>query len=127
MSSDVQEMDACSARLVNEDRVSHVRTQLPRARALEDLADVFSMLSDPGRLRLLVSLLEGGELCVCDLAATAGLSESATSHALRLLRSHDLVRSRRAGRMVHYSLADDHVRLLLGLALEHGRHVGQGS
>ena len=81
------------------------------------------MLSDPGRLRLLVCLLEGGELCVCDAAAAAGMSESATSHALRLLRAHGVVKVRRAGRMAFYSLIDGHVRLLLDVALEHVGHA----
>jgi DNA-binding transcriptional ArsR family regulator len=71
---------------------------------------------------LLVSLL-GGELCVCDLAAAVGLSESATSHALRILRAHRVVRARRSGRMVFYGLADSHVRRLLELALAHVAHT----
>lgn len=86
-----------------------------------DLADVFGLLADPGRLRLMVALL-AGELCVCDLAAAAGMGESATSHALRILRAHRVVTVRRAGRMAFYSLADAHVRLLLDLALTHVAH-----
>ena len=83
---------------------------------------LFGLLSDPGRLRLLVALLEG-EMCVCDLAASCGQSESSVSHALRLLRAHRVVEVRRAGRMAFYKLADAHVRLLLDVALTHVGHT----
>lgn len=94
---------------------------------LADLAAVFGMLADPGRLRLLVALLGHTELCVCDLSRLAGLSESATSHALRLLRAHRIVRVRRAGRKAHYRLEDEHVRQVLCLALTHQQHTGGGA
>ena len=101
-----------------------VRRKLPTQDVVEELAEgVFSLLADPNRLRLLVCLLEGGELCVCDLAAAVGMGESAASHALRLLRAHRVVRMRRSGRRVYYSLSDGHVRLLLDVALQ---HVGHG-
>lgn len=87
-----------------------------------ELADVFGLLSDPGRLRILTALLEG-EMCVCDLAASTALSESAVSHAMRLLRAHRVVRVRRSGRMAYYRLDDAHVRMLLDLALTHTRHA----
>lgn len=114
-------MDACGVRLVDADRVAAVQEAMPAESAVTDLADVFSLLADPGRLRLLVALL-GAELCVCDLAAAAGMGESATSHALRILRAHRVVSVRRSGRMAYYSLADAHVRMLLDLALAHLAH-----
>lgn len=114
--------DECSTRIVDRERVAAVQSRLPSADVIEDLSSVFAMLSDPGRLRLLTALLEGGELCVCDLAAAAGMGESAASHALRLLRAHAVVRVRRSGRMAHYSLRDGHVRMLLDVAFEHMRH-----
>ncbi|WP_460605540.1 ArsR/SmtB family transcription factor [Jatrophihabitans fulvus] len=95
---------------------------MPADDDVTDLADVFGLLSDPGRLKLLTSLLEAGELCVCDLAAATGMAESAVSHALRLLRAHRVVQARRAGRMSYYRLADSHVRLLLDLGLQHIGH-----
>ena len=116
-------LDSCEVKLVDPERVRSVQATLPGPDLVDELADVFGLLSDPGRLRLLASLLEGGELCVCDLAAAAGMAESTTSHALRLLRAHRVVKARRAGRMMHYSLRDGHVRMLLDLALE---HVGHG-
>lgn len=109
--------------MVDGDRVRSVLTAMPDGETIEEMASgVFGMLADPSRLRLLISLLEGGELCVCDLAATTGLSESATSHALRLLRAHRVVKARRSGRMAYYSLNDSHVRLLLDVAMEHLSH-----
>jgi len=121
-SARVVELDGCQVRLVDPDRVAAVETALPEREVTTDLADVFGLLADPSRLLLLFALLEGGELCVCDLAATAGMSESATSHALRLLRTARVIKVRRAGRMAYYSLTDGHVRLLLDVALEHLRH-----
>lgn len=95
---------------------------MPAAADVTDLADVFGLLADPGRLRVLVALLDG-ETCVCDLAAVARASESAVSHQLRLLRAHQVVRTRRAGRMAYYRLADEHVRQLLAVALAHVGHA----
>ncbi len=121
--ADSAALDSCELKLVDPERVRAVQAALPAPDVVEELAEVFGLLSDPSRLRLLASLLEGGELCVCDLAAAAGMAESTTSHALRLLRAHRVVKVRRAGRMMQYSLRDGHVRMLLDLALE---HVGHG-
>jgi DNA-binding transcriptional ArsR family regulator len=84
------------------------------------LADLFSQASDPTRLRLLITLL-AGERCVCDLSAEVGVSISAASHSLRLLKASGLVVPRREGRHIFYRLADDHVRVLLSIGLEHVR------
>ena len=88
---------------------------------VDDVADVFSLLGDPSRLRLLLALLEG-ELCVGDLAEVTAHSESAVSHALKLLRAHRIVAVRREGRRAFYRLDDPHVRMLLELALSHAAH-----
>jgi DNA-binding transcriptional ArsR family regulator len=124
MPSDVlaSPLDQCDLRVVDRERVAAVRRRLPDPATIDELAEIFGLLSDPGRLRLIASLLEGGELCVCDLAVAAGMGESAASHALRLLRAHRVVKVRRAGRMAHYSLCDGHVRILLDVALEHLGH-----
>ena len=122
--SDVVEMDDCAVRIVDRQRVSLVRESMPPERDLDEVADVFGLLGDANRLRLMVALLEGGEMCVCDLAAATGMSESATSHAVRLLRAHRVVSSpRRDGRMSYYRLEDAHVRMLLDLALTHTQHT----
>ena len=87
---------------------------------LEQLAELYHQASDPTRLRLLFALLESSE-CVCELAAICGVSVSAVSHQLRSLRAAGPVSRERRGRHVHYSLADDHVRELLSIGLEHVR------
>ncbi len=89
--------------------------------ALAETAATFGLLADPSRLRLLAALLDA-EASVGGLAASAGMSESGASHALRLLRAHRIVQARRDGRMVYYRLADDHVRQLLTIALDHAEH-----
>jgi DNA-binding transcriptional ArsR family regulator len=123
-SSDEQSVaiDGCAVRVVDAPRVMSVRERMPAPQDLDDTAEVFGLLSDPGRLRLLLALLEG-EMCVCDLAAVSGQSESAVSHALRLLRAHRIVAARRAGRMAYYRLEDAHVRMLLDLAMAHTEHT----
>lgn len=95
---------------------------LPSDAAVADLADVFGLLGDPGRMRILLALL-GGPLRVGELSERSGLSPSATSHALRLLRSHRVVEVRREGRTAHYALADEHVRDFLELGLAHVGHT----
>ncbi|GAA1138290.1 metalloregulator ArsR/SmtB family transcription factor [Ornithinicoccus hortensis] len=99
-----------------------IRTRMPATEDVVDTADVFSLLGDPGRLRLLIALTEG-ELCVSDLAAVTGQGESAVSHALRLLRAHRVVSVRREGRKGYYRLDDAHVRMLLDLAVAHTEHT----
>jgi DNA-binding transcriptional ArsR family regulator len=88
------------------------------ARTVEALADTFRVLGDPTRVRIL-DALSGGELCVCDIASLVGISESAVSHQLRLLRGMRLVRPRRAGRLVYYAVDDQHILELLNQALTH--------
>ena len=112
-----------AARVVDRDLVAGVRASMPADEQVAELADVFGLLADPGRLRVLVALLEGTEMCVSDLAAAAGASESAASHHLRLLRAHRVAAVRRSGRMAYYRLADAHVRVLLEIALTHIGHA----
>ena len=116
--------DSCEVVCVDPDRVAAVLERLPQRRVFQDLAESFQVLSDPGRLRLISALLEVEELCVCDLAAVSGLSQTAVSHNMRLLRSHRLVRYRKQGRNVYYSLDDAHIRLLLDVGLQHVNHEG---
>lgn len=122
--ADVVGLDVCSTKLIDPERVASVRERLVGLEEAGRLADQFKLLADPTRTRLLYALLEAGELCVCDLAETIGVPESSVSHALRLLRTAGIVRNRRDGRMIYYSLDDAHVRLLLDLSLEHLRHDG---
>jgi DNA-binding transcriptional ArsR family regulator len=122
--SDVRALDDCSLRMVDRAKVATVRDAMPPEHDVIEAADVFALLGDPNRLRLLLALLEGGEMCVCDLAAAAGMSESAASHAVRWLRAHRIVSApRRQGRMAYYRLEDAHVRMLLDVALSHTQHT----
>lgn len=114
-------LDECEIKQVDVDKVAVVRGLIDAAEASR-LADLFKLLGDPTRARILYALLEAGEMCVCDISETVEIPESTASHALRLLRTAGVVRNRRDGRMVHYSLDDAHVRLLLDLSLQHLRH-----
>jgi ArsR family transcriptional regulator, lead/cadmium/zinc/bismuth-responsive transcriptional repressor len=99
--------------------LTSIQAKLLGARTVEAVADVFKLLGDPTRVRL-VDALTHGERCVCDLAQLIGLTESAVSHQLRLLRAARLVRVRRAGRLAYYSLDDHHV---VGLVHDTRKHV----
>lgn len=110
-------------RLVNPERVAAVSERIPTPATVEALARTFHVLAEPARLGIVAALLEAGELCVCDLAATVGLSETSTSQHLRILRAERTVRSRRDGRIVYYALDDAHVRLLMDVALQHVAHA----
>lgn len=120
--SQVTSLDSCSARMVDGERVGAVKARLLELEEAGRVAELFKLLGDANRVRLLYALLEAGELCVCDLAETVEVPESSASHALRLLRTAGVVRNRRHGRTIFYSLEDAHVRLLLDLSLEHLRH-----
>lgn len=111
----------CEAERIEAARLAEVREVLSEESALE-LAEMFRLLSDPGRLRLIAALLAVDELCVCDLAEVAGLTPTACSHNLRLLRAQRLVRYRKRGRNVLYRLDDDHIHVLLDVALQHFTH-----
>ncbi|WUI02321.1 metalloregulator ArsR/SmtB family transcription factor [Spirillospora sp. NBC_00431] len=117
--------EACVVRVVDPEKVAAVSAALPSPDTITELAQVFGLLADPGRLRVITALLEGGEMCVCDIAASCGHSESAVSHSLRLLRANRVVRVRRSGRMAYYRLDDSHVRMLLDLALAHVGHADE--
>lgn len=113
--------DTCEVYHADPARIAAIRASAPPDEAVESLSEIFKALGDPTRLRLLTALGQG-ELCVCDLANLSGISESATSHQLRLLRALRLVRARREGRMVYYRLDDDHV---VGLVAQGLQHVGE--
>lgn len=101
--------------------VDELRDAMPSEADVEDVADVFSLLGDTARLRILIALASGRRR-VRDLALITGSSDSSVSHALRLLRAHRIVDVHRTGREAHYALSDSHVRALLELALDHVGH-----
>lgn len=120
--ADEGDLDHCDVVVVNPARVREVRERLVTAATAEQIAAVFKVLADPSRCRMVAALIEAGEICVCDLAATVGMSESSVSHHLRVLRASGLVRAHRDGRMVYYSPDDEHIRQLLDITREHVRH-----
>lgn len=115
-------LDACPARCVQPEKVVATRAGLLTTEEAGQLSEVFKLMGDPTRARILYALLEAGELCVCDLAATVEVAETSVSHALRLLRTAGIVRNRREGRIIYYRLDDAHVRLLLDVSREHLAH-----
>jgi len=118
----VVDPDPCAVAAVDPGKVAAATRRLMPVAEVAGLAELFKLLGDPSRLRMLYALVDAGELCVCDLAAVVSVPETSVSHALRLLRMAGVVRSRRDGRMAYYSVQDHHVRLVLNLAAEHLRH-----
>jgi len=112
--------DACEVTCVHPEAVRKAKQAMPDEQCVENASALLKAVADPTRLRLL-SALNTGELCVCDLAAVVGISESAVSHQLRFLRAHRLVTFRKEGRIAYYRLLDHHVTVLIGSALEHAR------
>jgi DNA-binding transcriptional ArsR family regulator len=102
------------------------KAALMEARTVEALAETFRVLGDPTRVRIL-DALSSGELCVCDIASLVGISESAVSHQLRLLRGMRLVRPRREGRLVYYAVDDQHILELLAQAFTHVEELRSSS
>ena len=95
-----------------------VLTEMPDEESLYDLAELFKVFGDTTRIRILYVLFEA-EMCVCDIAQILNMTQSAISHQLRGLKQAHLVRSRRVGKQIYYSLADDHVRTILGQGMDH--------
>ena len=112
--------DLCHCSVLHQDRIDRVQAVAPTADDLGGAAEVFRLLGDPGRLRI-VQALAAEELCVCDLAAFLGASSSAVSHQLRHLKQARLVRNRREGKVVYYKLDDGHVTAMVVTALDHAR------
>ena len=108
----------CGETLVHRDAVEQVRRLLPRDEVLYDLAELFKIFGDSTRVKILYALLES-ELCVCDIAKLMEVSQSAVSHQLRVLKASKLVKFRREGKTIYYSLADDHVTRILSQGMEH--------
>jgi len=124
--TDISGLDGCATSGVNAAKVANVTEALLDIDEAADLAEMFRLLGDPTRVRILFALLEAGELCVCDIAAAVDTSETKVSQAMRLLRSAGVARNRRDGRNVFYRLDDAHVRMLLDLSREHLSHSNRG-
>lgn len=111
-------IEQCGYIHVHEDIVTKVKNEVPEEEKLYDLADFFKIFGDSTRIKILYVLL-CSEMCVCDLAQILGMTQSAISHQLRILKQMDLVRNRREGKTIFYSLADDHIKLILSQGMEH--------
>lgn len=122
MNSEAIGLDSCVTKVIDAAKVEATRSRLVSREESAKLSELFRLLGDVNRVRLLYALLEAGELCVCDLAATVDIAEATVSQALRLLRTAGVVRARRDGRMMFYRLDDDHIRLLLDLTRQHLQH-----
>ncbi len=110
--------DICEYMCIHEDIVAHAKSTMPDEEQLYDLADFFKIFSDSTRIKIL-SVLQCEEMCVCDIAQLLNASQSAISHQLRILKQMKLVKNRRDGKTVFYSLADDHIHTILKQGLEH--------
>jgi len=113
-----QENPSCEVTVIHEDVVQRVQQTMPPEEDLFDLAEFFKVFGDTTRIRILYALAQS-EMCVCDLAYLLGLTQSAISHQLRVLKQAKLVRFRREGRVIYYALDDDHVKSIFDQAYEH--------
>ena len=114
----IEDAETCDAIEVHSDLLKIVNTTLPEETELYDLAELFKVFGDSTRIRILFVLFES-EVCVCDLAAALNMTQSAISHQLKILKQSKLVKSRREGKSVFYSLADGHVRTMIAQGREH--------
>jgi ArsR family transcriptional regulator len=113
-------IEICSEQAINHQKVNKVKSVLPAENEIDHLTELFKILGDKTRLKIVLALANE-ELCVCDLAWLIQLSVSAVSHQLRVLRNLKLVKFRKSGKMVYYSLDDDHTNQLIEMALVHSR------
>lgn len=119
----MRENDICEVTCTDEAKVESVRNQLQQQNPLE-VAKIFKALSDETRIKIAYSLSNEEELCVCDIANIIGSSTATASHHLRLLKTLGLAKFRKEGKLVYYSIDDEHVKELIGLAFTHQKEVG---
>lgn len=117
------QVECCSETHVHQELLQIVSDTMPDETELYDLAELFKVFGDSTRIRILFVLFEA-EVCVCDLAAALGMTQSAISHQLRILKQNKLVKNRREGKSIFYSLADDHVRSIIAQGREHIEEEG---
>ncbi len=110
--------DTCDASIIHEDVIHRVSKNLPPEEVLYDLAELFKVFGDTTRIKILCALFES-EMCVCDIAALLNMTSSSISHQLRVLKSAKLVKNRKEGKVVYYSLDDDHIKSIFDQGLSH--------
>lgn len=118
MSTYHADTDRCDCNIIHEDVVNDVREHMPEEEKLIDLADLFKIFGDSTRVKILSALFRA-EMCVCDIAVLLGMTKSSISHQLRILKQAKLVKFRKDGKVVYYSLADDHVKTVFDQAMIH--------
>ncbi|MGD9212366.1 MAG: metalloregulator ArsR/SmtB family transcription factor [Desulfobacteraceae bacterium] len=111
-------LEACITEGIHQEIVRKVQTKMPDAVVLYELADFFKLFSDSTRVSILWALSES-EMCVCDICALLHMKQPAVSHQLRNLKQARIVRNRREGKVIYYSLDDEHIRQLLNMAMDH--------
>ena len=114
----MNDVECCDFYQVHEDVIKAVKDKMPEEDQLYDLAEVFKVFGDSTRIKILYVLFEA-EMCVCDIAQLLEMNQSAISHQLRILKQNGLVKSRREGKAVFYSLSDGHVRTIMDQGMEH--------
>jgi len=115
---DQYNVECCDTSFVHDEALEQVRSHMPPEEELLDMAELFKTFGDSTRIKILYSLFEA-ELCVCDIAELLGMSQSAISHQLRVIKQAKLVKNRREGKTIFYRLADNHVKTIIGMAKEH--------
>ncbi len=110
--------ESCSYNVIHKEVVENVKNKLPKEETLYDLAELFKVFGDSTRIKIICSLFES-EMCVCDLSVLLNISQSAISHQLRVLKSARLVKFRRAGKVIYYSLDDEHIKQIFDAGLHH--------
>jgi len=115
----------CESNCIHEDVVNKVKENLPDDEILSETANFFKVFGDKTRIKILSALLDS-EMCVCDIACLLDMSQSAISHQLRVLKSSNLVKNRKEGKVVYYSLEDEHVKAILDQGIIHIRHKNRG-
>lgn len=111
-------IESCSCTIIHDNVIAEVKNKLPEEETLYDLAELFKVFGDSTRIKILCALFEA-EMCVCDLAALLGMTQSAISHQLRVLKQSRLVKYRRDGKVIYYSLDDEHVKHIFDEGLNH--------
>lgn len=113
--------ELCNCNIIHEDVVKKIEASMPQEEKLYDLAELFKVFGDTTRIKILYTLFKE-EMCVCDIAALLGMTQSAISHQLRVLKSASLVKYRKEGKVVYYTLDDDHVKNIFDQGFDHISH-----
>ena len=116
--NNITNIDSCNCTIIHEDVINKVKSSIPQDEILYDLADLFKIFGDSTRIKILCGLFQA-EMCVCDIAALLGMTQSAISHQLRVLKQSRLVKYRKEGKIVYYSLEDEHVKRIFDQGLIH--------